>query len=57
MGLAGSGGGAGGSIQIVTHSISGEGAISLKGGDGSVGGGGGGAGGRFVVDILESYKS
>lgn len=44
----GSGGGSGGSVQIVTKNIAGDAIIDLSGGDGSIYGGGGGSGGRFV---------
>jgi len=48
----GSGGGAGGSVQIITKNIKGNGTIDLTGGDGSIGGGGGGSGGRFMSLLL-----
>lgn len=54
-GTRGSGGGAGGSIQLITNSISGDALIEVRGGHGSQGGGGGGSGGRLVVDLLKSY--
>lgn len=47
----GSGGGAGGSVQLITNTISGDGRIEVAGGAGSLFGGGGGSGGRLVVDI------
>ncbi len=52
----GSGGGAGGSIQLISNSISGNGRLETTGGDGSLGGGGGGSGGRLVSHFLQSYK-
>mmetsp|Transcript_4035 Transcript_4035/g.6817 ORF Transcript_4035/g.6817 Transcript_4035/m.6817 type:complete len:199 (+) Transcript_4035:2086-2682(+) len=51
----GSGGGSGGSIQITTHAMAGNGILSVKGGAGSENEGGGGAGGRFVMNFLRSY--
>lgn len=51
----GAGGGAGGSIQITTLNLKGNGFVSVKGGSGSEGGGGGGAGGRLVMNYLKSY--
>lgn len=51
----GSGGGAGGSIQIITTNLRGNGWLSVTGGNGSNRGGGGGAGGRVVVDMLKSF--
>lgn len=51
----GSGGGSGGSIQILTRSIAGDGLIDISGGDGSLGGGGGGSGGRLIVHFLENF--
>ncbi len=51
-GKFGSGGGAGGSVQIVTKNLAGNSEIRLSGGDGSLGGGGGGAGGRLGVNFL-----
>lgn len=42
----GSGGGAGGSIQLMLNSVAGNGIIDISGGDGSLGGGGGGSGGH-----------
>lgn len=53
----GSGGGAGGSIQIVTKNIAGNGTLDLSGGAGSLFGGGGGAGGRFVSHLLQSFNA
>ena len=50
----GSGGGAGGSVQITTKSIVGNGEFDLRGGNGGTGGGGGGSGGRFV-NYFTSY--
>jgi hypothetical protein len=50
----GAGGGAGGSIQIITKNLRGDGKLSLKGGNGH-NGGGGGSGGRAVVNYLSSY--
>lgn len=49
----GSGGGSGGSIQLVTPQIEGDGLIDLSGGDG-VQGGGGGSGGVLIVNLLEN---
>jgi len=51
----GSGGGAGGSIQLITKNLRGNGQVSIRGGDGSVGGGGGGSGGRMAVEFLRSF--
>lgn len=51
----GSGGGAGGSIQLITTNIHGNGHFSVKGGDGSEGSGGGGSGGRMVVYFMQSF--
>ena len=48
----GSGGGSGGSIQIITKSLAGDGVIDISGGAGSLGGGGGGSGGRLVNHYL-----
>ena len=56
-GKFGSGGGSGGSIQIITKNIAGDGTISLTGGAGSVGGGGGGAGGRLVTSFLQGFNA
>lgn len=56
-GMSGSGGGAGGSIQVLTNSIKGDGVFDTSGGDGSHGGGGGGAGGRLVVHFLHNYNA
>ena len=53
----GAGGGSGGSIQITTLNLRGNGFVSVKGGAGSSGGGGGGAGGRLVMNYLKSYLS
>lgn len=53
----GSGGGAGGSIQLITTNVQGDALVSVKGGDGSDGGGGGGAGGRLVVLLLQHFMS
>lgn len=48
-GRLGAGGGAGGSIQIITKKIAGQNTLlDLSGGDGAPGGGGGGSGGRFA---------
>jgi hypothetical protein len=55
--MRGAGGGAGGSIQIITGRIKGDGLISINGGNGSVRGGGGGAGGRMVVNLLRSFMA
>jgi hypothetical protein len=52
----GAGGGAGGSIQIITKNIRGDGNVSLKGGNGH-NGGGGGSGGRAVINFLASYMA
>ena len=52
----GSGGGSGGSIQIITRNLKGTGDISAKGGDGSEGGGGG-AGGRLFMNFLKGYSA
>ena len=53
----GSGGGSGGSIQIITQNLMGDGHVSVKGGYGSANGGGGGSGGRFVMKYTRSYLS
>jgi len=53
----GSGGGSGGSIQLVTQNLRGNGQFSVKGGDGSKNGGGGGGGGRFAMNYLRPYKA
>ncbi len=50
----GAGGGSGGSIQILTKHLDGNGILSAKGGNGSLGGGGG-SGGRIVMNYLGSY--
>lgn len=55
--MKGAGGGAGGSVQIITGGIKGDGLISINGGNGSQKGGGGGAGGRMVVNLLRSWMS
>ena len=52
-----SGGGAGGSIEIITKSLRGESKIEARGGDGSEGGGGGGSGGRIVMSYLRGYSA
>ena len=48
------GGGAGGSIQIITTNLKGTGEISTQGGNGSFGGGGG-SGGRVFVNFLRGF--
>lgn len=53
----GSGGGAGGSVHIVTRNIAGNGTIDASGGDGSIYGGGGGSGGRLVATLLTNFNS
>lgn len=53
----GSGGGAGGSIQLITKNLRGDGQVSIKGGDGSLGGGGGGSGGRLAIEFLRSFMA
>ena len=53
--IPGSGGGSGGSIQILTTNLDGDGFITAKGGNGSIGGGGGGSGGRVVLYFLGNY--
>ena len=53
--IIGSGGGSGGSIQIITTKLQGDGYLSVKGGSGSIGGGGGGSGGRIVIYFLGNY--
>jgi hypothetical protein len=50
----GSGGGAGGSIQLIMNKIQGDGVLSVKGGNGKDGGGGG-SGGRASINFLQSY--
>ena len=52
----GSGGGAGGTISIMTRYLKGDADIKAKGGDGSSGGGGGGAGGRLAVQFLSGFS-
>lgn len=52
----GSGGGAGGTINIQSRYLNGFGNIHAKGGNGSTGGGGGGAGGRLVVHFNSGFK-
>ena len=56
MGTA-SGGGAGGSISIVTRNLRGDSKVEARGGSGSEGGGGGGSGGILVVNYLRGYSS
>ena len=54
----GSGGGSGGSVQIITKNIAGTKAtINLQGGNGSLYGGGGGSGGRLVTHFLKSFDA
>ena len=53
----GSGGGAGGSIQVMTRNIMGSAKIEARGGDGSLGGGGGGSGGRLAINYLRGYSA
>lgn len=55
-GKFGSGGGAGGSVQIVTKNLEGNAVIKLSGGNGSLGGGGGGAGGRLGIKFLQPFN-
>ena len=55
--MPGSGGGSGGSVQVITKSISGNGLVHLKGGDGSLNGGGGGSGGRLVTHFLKNFNT
>ena len=55
-GEIGSGGGAGGTIHMLTTNLKGYGTVEAKGGDGSTGGGGGGAGGRLIVHFLKSFS-
>lgn len=57
QGRYGSGGGAGGSIQIITKNIAGDAALDLSGGHGSIFGGGGGAGGRFVSHLIQNFNA
>lgn len=52
----GSGGGAGGTINIQSRYLNGFGNIFAKGGAGSIGGGGGGAGGRLVVHFNSGFQ-
>lgn len=52
---SGAGGGAGGSIQITTLNLRGDGFMTARGGQGSQGGGGGGGGGRVVMDYVKHY--
>ena len=52
----GSGGGAGGTINLQSRSLKGHSTIEAAGGDGSAGGGGGGAGGRLVVSFNSNYR-
>ena len=51
-----SGGGSGGSIQVITSVLNGNAEFSVKGGDGNDGGGGG-SGGRIAVNFLGNYLS
>lgn len=51
----GSGGGAGGTIQILSSSLKGESQVNAKGGRGSDGGGGGGAGGRLFINFVKGF--
>ena len=55
----GSGGGAGGSIEIKTRNIRGcaKTTIEARGGDGSDGGGGGGSGGRMIISYLRGFTA
>ena len=53
----GSGGGAGGSIEILTRNIRGDSKIEARGGDGSINGGGGGSGGRMVINYLRGFSA
>lgn len=53
----GSGGGSGGSIQVITSHLDGNSLFSLKGGNGTYGGGGGGSGGRIAMSFLGNYLS
>lgn len=53
----GSGGGAGGSIHVITRDIAGNAQIDASGGDGSDWGGGGGSGGRLVAHLLRHFNS
>ena len=54
--VMGSGGGAGGTIHILTRSLKGESHIEARGGKGSSGGGGGGSGGRLFIKYSSGYK-
>jgi hypothetical protein len=51
----GSGGGAGGSIQLTTLNLIGDSTMKVNGGSGSQNGGGGGSGGRLVMNYLKGY--
>jgi len=53
----GSGGGAGGSLHIMSRAIAGNAVLDASGGDGSAFGGGGGSGGRLVAMLLTSFNS
>lgn len=53
----GAGGGAGGSINIVTKNIAGNAIIDASGGDGSDFGGGGGSGGRIIANLLQNWNA
>ena len=55
--MPGSGGGAGGSIEILTRNIRGDSKIEARGGDGSINGGGGGSGGRMVINYLRGFSA
>jgi len=55
MGTA-SGGGAGGSISIVTKSLKGDSTVEARGGAGSEGGGGGGSGGLLILNYLKGFS-
>ncbi len=52
--IAGSGGGAGGSIWITAESLSGYGLFAAKGGAGDLAAGGGGGGGRIAIYASET---
>jgi hypothetical protein len=56
LGGFGSGGGAGGTIQLLSRSLIGESLIEAKGGSGSEAGGGGGAGGRLFISYASGFR-
>jgi len=53
----GAGGGSGGSIQVVTQNLKGNGLFSIKGGEGSINSGGGGGGGIFAMNYIRPFSA